>query len=175
MAATPLLHLDEYLRSSYEPDAEYVAGRVIPRATPQKPHSRMQGFLVRKVYDLEDPLGFEVWPEQRIQTRMMPRHYRIPDICITQGLPDEDIFTAAPFLCIEILSPEDSPLELRVKIEEYLAMGAVLRLGDRPRQLHWPNSHSRRCRAGRRRDISRRGDRDRRQTSAVNAAQANRN
>src|SRR3989442_10695364 len=123
MATTPLVHVDEYLRSSFEPDAEYVAGRIVLRAMPQKPHSRMQGYLNWSLYEVARPLGFRVWPEQRIRTKSNPPHFRIPDICVTRGEPDEDIFTQGPFLCIEILSPEDSPLELRVKIEEYLALG----------------------------------------------------
>jgi Uma2 family endonuclease len=44
-------------------------------------------------------------------------------LCVTQGKPAEETLTSPPFLCIEILSPEDSALELRMKIEEYLAMG----------------------------------------------------
>ncbi|MGH9612834.1 MAG: Uma2 family endonuclease [Bryobacteraceae bacterium] len=58
-----------------------------------------------------------------MRTRADPAHYRIPDVCVTPGEPPEDIFTAAPFLCVEILSPDDSAVELRIKIDEYLAFG----------------------------------------------------
>lgn len=44
-------------------------------------------------------------------------------MCVTLGEPDEDIFTAPPFICIEILTPEDCAIELSVKIEEYLDFG----------------------------------------------------
>src|SRR5262249_31290634 len=120
---TPRCAVDEYLRSSFEPDAEYVAGEIVLRTGVQKPHSKMQGFLVRGLYNVAHSIGFEVWPEQRIQTKAIPRHYRVPDVCMTLGEPEEDIFTQPPFLCIEILSPEDSLVELRTKIEEYLAIG----------------------------------------------------
>lgn len=123
MSVTDLVSVEEYLHSTFEPDAEYVEGKIVPRAVPQKPHSGMQGFLVRALYAQAHPLHYEVWPEQRIRTRRDPAHYRVPDLCITYGEPPEDIFSAAPFLCIEILSPDDSALELRAKIDEYLGFG----------------------------------------------------
>ncbi len=46
-------------------------------------------------------------------------------MCVTLGEPPEDIFTTPPFLCIEILSPDDSAVELRMKIEEHLSFGVT--------------------------------------------------
>ncbi len=37
--------------------------------------------------------------------------------------PDEQIFTTPPFVCIEILSPDDRMEEVQEKIDEYLAFG----------------------------------------------------
>jgi Uma2 family endonuclease len=59
----------------------------------------------------------------RVQTKISPPRYRIPDICVTIGKPGGNIITEPPFLCIEINSPDDSVSELRAKIEEYLDMG----------------------------------------------------
>jgi Uma2 family endonuclease len=58
MATTHLVSVEEYLHTSYEPDAEYVDGRVAP-----------------------------------------------------------------PFLCVEILSPDDTAVAIRAKVEEYFAFG----------------------------------------------------
>jgi len=49
--------------------------------------------------------------------------YRLPDVCVTLGLPDEQIYTTPPFLCIEILSPEDQMGRVLVKIADYLNFG----------------------------------------------------
>jgi len=38
-------------------------------------------------------------------------------------LPDEQIYTTPPFLCIEILSPEDQMGRVLVKIADYLNFG----------------------------------------------------
>jgi Uma2 family endonuclease len=123
MATAHLINVEEYLHSTFEPDAEYVNGRIVRRSLPQKQHSKMQTFLARTLYEAGHPLGYEVWVEQRIQTKTNPAHFRIPDVCITLGEPAEDVFIEAPFLCIEILSADDSAIELRTKIDEYLAMG----------------------------------------------------
>ena len=75
MATAHLAPVEEYL-STFEPDAEYVAGRIVHRSAPRKPHSKMQGLLFRRLYDLAHPLGYEVWIEQRICTDPDPAHYR---------------------------------------------------------------------------------------------------
>jgi Uma2 family endonuclease len=64
-----------------------------------------------------------VWIDQRIQTKRNPARFRVPDLCVTFEELDEQVFTTPPFLCVEILSPNDSVLELRSKIEEYLSFG----------------------------------------------------
>jgi Uma2 family endonuclease len=51
MATTHLISVEEYLNSTYEPDAEYVEGRIIQRALPQKPHGKIQTYLVRALYE----------------------------------------------------------------------------------------------------------------------------
>jgi Uma2 family endonuclease len=125
MATAQLVSVEEYLHSVYEPDAEYVAGRIIQRSVPQKPHSKMQSHLDRTLYEVGHPLGYEVWVEQRLRTQANPDHYRVPDVCLTRGEPAENIFTEPPFLCVEILSPDDAAVEVRTKVEEYLAFGVL--------------------------------------------------
>ena len=123
MGTTHLVSVEEYLHSVYEPDAEYIEGRISPRSVPQKPHSKMQGYLDRTLYGVAHPLGYEVWVEQRLRTQPNPARYRVPDICVTLGEPPEDVFTEPPFLCAEILLPDDTAVEIHTKVEEYLAFG----------------------------------------------------
>ena len=126
MATTHLVSVEEYLHSTFEPDAEYVEGRIVQRSVPQKPHGKMQTYLIGTLFVRTRRKGhYEVWDAQRIRTKSNPARYRIPDICVTVGEPDEDVFTEAPFLCIEINSPDDVVSELRAKIEEYLEMGVA--------------------------------------------------
>ena len=123
MPTTALVSVEEYLHSTFEPDAEYLEGKIAPRSMPQKPHSKMQSYLDRTLYRVAHPLGYDVWVEQRVRTQADPPRYRVPDVCVTFGEPDEDIFTAPPFLCVEILSPDDTVVDVRAKVREYLAFG----------------------------------------------------
>ena len=66
----------------------------------------------------------QVYVEQRI--RIGPRKYRIPDVCVyKEPAPRDRIFSTAPFIVIEILSPEDRMTRVRKKIDEYLAFGVA--------------------------------------------------
>jgi Uma2 family endonuclease len=125
MATTHLISVEEYLHSTFEPDAEYVEGRIVPRSMPQKPHSKIQGYLYRTLYEVAHPIGYEIWVEQRVRTKRDPARYRVPDVCVTFGEPDEDIFSEPPFLCVEVLSPDDTARELRIKVDEYLSFGVA--------------------------------------------------
>lgn len=52
--------------------------------------------------------------------------YRIPDICVMRGgRPSGRIITTAPFLCVEILSPDDPMPEMQQRIDDYLTMGVT--------------------------------------------------
>jgi Uma2 family endonuclease len=48
----------------------------------------------------------------------------VPDVCVYVGKkPDEQIFRTPPFICFEILSPEDRLPRLEKKIADYLRFG----------------------------------------------------
>ena len=55
--------------------------------------------------------------------RVSATRYRVPDICVTLGEPEEQVFAGPPFLCIEILSPEDRAGRMQRKIADYLKFG----------------------------------------------------
>jgi Uma2 family endonuclease len=112
-----LVSIEEYLHTSYSPDREYVDGVVVERNLGEKPHSKIQRNLLR----LLNKPGLEPWPEQRVQ--VSPTRFRVPDVCVTIGEPAENIFTAPPLICIEILSPEDRLARLQEKIDDYLDFG----------------------------------------------------
>jgi Uma2 family endonuclease len=63
-----------------------------------------------------------VVPEQRVQVK--PTRFRIPDICVVlEGSPIESIFRHPPFICIEILSKDDSFHSVIDRLDDYQAMG----------------------------------------------------
>jgi len=61
------------------------------------------------------------FPSLRVQ--VAERRYRIPDITVTKNKVKGRILREPPFLCIEILSPEDRAARMQVKIDDYLGFG----------------------------------------------------
>jgi hypothetical protein len=59
--------VEEYLRTNYDPDCEYVDGQIVERNLGEKPHSRMQGELIFHLAAIAEDLGMEVLLEQRMQ------------------------------------------------------------------------------------------------------------
>jgi Uma2 family endonuclease len=47
----------------------------------------------------------------------------VPDLCVALGEPDEQVFTKPPFLCVEILPPENRAGRMQRKIGDYLQTG----------------------------------------------------
>ncbi len=121
MAAT-LVSVEEYLRTSYEPDAEYVDGVIEERPMGEGRHSEWQGTLAYFFKMHRREWVIRVRPEMRTQTG--ERHYRVPDVAILDaGYPDEPIATVPPLMAIEVLSPEDRLSRLIIRLADYEAMG----------------------------------------------------
>lgn len=122
MATSTAIPVDEYLHTVYEPDCDYVDGEVIERNMGEFQHAMLQGIIVRMMYELARTLPIRVLPELRIRTT--PTRFRIPDVCVMlKKQRPEPVLTSAPFLCIEILSPEDRMSRVIKKAKEYLEFG----------------------------------------------------
>ena len=121
MATRALIPVEVYLTSVYRPDCDYVDGEVLERNLGEREHSYVQMALGSYFFARRKALGIEVYPEQRVQVK--PRRYRVPDICVVLGGTKEKIFTTPPFLCVEILSPEDRMSRVWERIHDYFEMG----------------------------------------------------
>jgi len=122
MKSTALISVDEYLRTAYSPDRDYVDGEVLERNVGEKDHSRAQRQLIRYFCAKEQDWNAFCFPEQRVQ--VAPRRFRVPDVCLVLGKePDEQIFRDPPFVCVEILSRDDTLETTQVKIDDYLNFG----------------------------------------------------
>ena len=61
-------------------------------------------------------------PEQRVQ--VSPTRFRVPDVTVVKSSQTlGEIFTAPPYLCIEILSKGDTLDYMQEKIDDYLKFG----------------------------------------------------
>ena len=84
-------------------------------------HAWMQGKLCAYFFNRSQETGLFPIPEWRFQVK--PTRFRVPDVVVTRGKPDEQILTKVPLLCIEILSPEDTVSRLNQRVKEYLDFG----------------------------------------------------
>src|SRR5436853_1764626 len=99
MASIPI---KEYLASTYHPDVDYVEDHIEERNAGEKEHGKLQFRIAILLERQRILIPF-------LATRLMisPTRYRVPDVCAYDSEPDESVFTHAPALCIEVLSPED--------------------------------------------------------------------
>jgi len=121
MESRTLISVDEYLRTSYSPDCDYVDGEVLERNLGEWDHASVQMKLLLYLGSRQQQWGIRVVPEMRVQVSRT--RFRIPDVCVVLGDPGEQILTKPPFLCIEVLSPEDRMSRVRERVDDYLAMG----------------------------------------------------
>lgn len=121
MAAGTLISVEEYLKSSYSPDRDYVDGMVEERNLGERDHSDVQSNLVTFFRARRRETGITAFAEWRFQVKST--RFRVPDVIVTRGSPDEQILTTPPLLCIEILSPEDTVVRTNARVQEYLDFG----------------------------------------------------
>jgi len=121
MATGDMVSVKEYLSTSYRPDCDYVDGIVVERNLGERDHSRLQMALSAYLHNRREEFGISVFPEQRVQ--VSPTRFRVPDICVVKGKPTEQIFRTPPFICIEILSPDDRITEMQQRVQDYLNFG----------------------------------------------------
>jgi Uma2 family endonuclease len=124
MSTAALVSPREYLATTYHPDCDYVDGVLVERNVGQKDHSKLQGEVFAWFRSRRQALGLAAFVEQRIQVK--PRRYRVPDLCVVPlPEPAEQIFTRAPYICIEILLPEDTFPKLQERFDDYLHKGVA--------------------------------------------------
>ena len=121
MSASRQIPVEEYLHTVYRPDRDYVDGRVEERNLGERDHAWIQGNLVTFFQSRYRQTGIAALPEWRFQVR--PTRFRIPDVVVTRGKPDQQILTKPPLLCIEILSPEDTISRVNQRVQDYLTFG----------------------------------------------------
>ena len=121
MATRTMIPVEVYLTSVYRPDCDYVDGEVLERNLGERDHGRLQ--LKLGAYFLARQAQWNTYAivEQRVQVRL--GKFRIPDVCVILGTTNEQVLTIPPFLCIEVLSPEDRMSRVWERIHDYFEMG----------------------------------------------------
>ncbi len=114
--------VEEYLRTVYEPECDYVDGRIEERNVGEFDHSLLQTLLAHIFMVNRKEWG--VFPLTELRTQVQLTRFRCPDVLVLRNsAPREQILTHPPLIAIEILSPEDRMSRFRVKLDDYVAFG----------------------------------------------------
>ncbi|HMF75038.1 MAG TPA: Uma2 family endonuclease [Bryobacteraceae bacterium] len=106
MGVGALTSVEEYLKTVYRPDCDYVDGIVEERNLGELDHANVAGNLVFYFRSRFPETGIAAIAGWRF--RLKPTRFRVPDVVLTRGKPTEQILTKPPLLSIEILSPKDT-------------------------------------------------------------------
>jgi Uma2 family endonuclease len=119
LPTSPLVTVEEYLNTSYEPDVEYVDGILVERNVGDWLHSLIQSnllFALRKKYP-----HLKVVAELR--SRVTETRYRLPDITVLLSPPSTRYLAEAAYLVVEVLWESDEMSAVVEKFKEYAAKG----------------------------------------------------
>ncbi len=120
--ATTVVSVKEYLRTSYEPDVEYIDGVIEERNLGEQKHSAWQTTLLIYLGIRVREWGMRVRGELR--TRTGERRYRIPDVAVLDAeAPLDDVTVVPPLAAFEVLSPEDRLGRLFPRLADFESMG----------------------------------------------------
>jgi Uma2 family endonuclease len=121
-AATSYVTVKEYLRSSFEPDAEYVGGEIKERPAGDYDHSVWQGAICFWIDQQAKAGRIRVRPSLRVQ--VAPDCFLVPNVTLLdRNQPIEQIVTHPPVAVFEILSPSDAIRRVMTKCGKYERMG----------------------------------------------------
>jgi Uma2 family endonuclease len=112
---SPLISVDEYLNTSYDPDVEYVDGLLMERNGGDWLHSLVQSnvlFALRQKFP-----HLKVVAELR--TRVTETRFRLPDVCALLAAPQTKYLLDAAYLAVEVLSEGDDMSRVLEKLQEY--------------------------------------------------------
>jgi len=117
MSSATLVSVQEYLAASFDPDRDYVDGEIQERNLGEQPHSLTLTNIASFLRQRRAKWGIRVLTEQRVQ--VSPTRFRIPDVCLLLASdPRDPIVRQPPFLCVEILSPEDRVSRLNERLSD---------------------------------------------------------
>ena len=118
-----LITIEQYLRHEYENEreCEFVDGVLEERTGGNMAHGILHGevgawfWQHRSEWNIGCLMSYSMWVSG---TRI-----RVPDLVITNDRLREDIRVTPPLLCVEILAPEDHPVQLLRRLDDMIAMG----------------------------------------------------
>jgi Uma2 family endonuclease len=137
MPSQPHISLKEYLATGFRPDREFIDGVIVERNVGTIEHSRLQALMIG--WFVSEECNWRVASFIGCRLQVSPTRVRVPDVLLTTRKPHPDVLIEPPVLVVEVLSPEDDPMELRRRATDYFSMGvsAVWIVDPIARAGHW--------------------------------------
>ena len=120
--AEPLVSLEEYLNSDFQPDREFNDGVIEERNLGEFDHAFVQTMLATLFNNHMGDWGVFALAETRIQ--LNPKRCLIPDVAVMRmGTRREPVLSGPPLIAIEVMSTGDTLSKAERKAVEYLDFG----------------------------------------------------
>jgi Uma2 family endonuclease len=118
--ATPIT-IEQYLKTNYRPDVEFIDGELREKPVVQWVHSHLQALISAWFVQHDDAWDIQVGVEAR--TRVADAKVRLPDVVVVKAGRQPQTLVEAPLVVIETLSPNDSYAETQRRAGDYRSMG----------------------------------------------------
>lgn len=118
--------VEEYLEATYDPDCEYIDGRLIQRTPAGEKYKYVKKRLLAYFREYEDACNALPLEDQRICILDTTRaqQYRIADVClVTRPHAKVRILRRPPLVAIEILRPYEGTGALLARLSDFLRIG----------------------------------------------------
>lgn len=113
--------MEEYLRTSFSPDSEYIDGYLKEKPVVMSVHGTLESLLSFWFYQHEEEWQIRVGVE--VPTQVTPDRIRLPDVVVDHARFWPQTLVDPPLLVIEVLAPSDAEAETKNRIRDYLTMG----------------------------------------------------
>ncbi len=119
MATAVQISVEEYLRTNYRPDREFLDGEVVERSMPNSLHAPVPIKLGHFFYSLNRDL----YAATELRMQVEPGRYRVADFALYSDTPTEKCPSAPGLVIAEVLSPDDRSGSVHDKLMEYERWG----------------------------------------------------
>ena len=124
VATKTQIRVEDYLRMTFEHDAEFVHGELVERGMPDYVYGRIQ-FLLGVEFGKLTP-SWPLYPCFEVRMQLTAGLYRIPDVAVFAGsAPAQAVPDTPQLVVVEILSKDDRYVDLMEKLEEYRQWGVA--------------------------------------------------
>src|SRR5580704_1457529 len=123
MSTKTQIRSEDYLRMTFEHDAEFVHGEIVERGMPDLNHGRLEGLIFSQFDRLRQSHG--LFPCVEVRMKIAADLYRIPDVAAFACRTSQQVPDKPPLVVVEILSKDDRYSDVMQKLEEYREWGVA--------------------------------------------------